>query len=89
MAHARPFLTSTLQDLFNDIKNTSRRGVLTLEIELCVFESPRGLPSPHFRSVSVIFTLLQSGVATSMATRTYLLPFYVLRRKLIVSKATL
>jgi hypothetical protein len=29
MAHARPFRTSTLQDLSNDIKNTSMRGVLT------------------------------------------------------------
>jgi hypothetical protein len=30
MAHARPFSTSTLQDLSNGIKNISRRGVLTL-----------------------------------------------------------
>jgi hypothetical protein len=34
MAHARPFSTSSLQDLSNDIKKTSRQGVLTLEIEL-------------------------------------------------------
>jgi hypothetical protein len=34
MAHARPFSTFMLQDLSNDIKNTSRRGVLTLAIEL-------------------------------------------------------
>jgi hypothetical protein len=34
MANARPFQTSTLQDLSNDIKNTSRRGVLTSAIEL-------------------------------------------------------
>jgi hypothetical protein len=34
MAHARPFSTSSLQDLSNGIKKTSRQGVLTLEIEL-------------------------------------------------------
>jgi hypothetical protein len=34
MAHARPFSTSTLQDLFNGLKNTSRKGVLTPAIEL-------------------------------------------------------
>jgi hypothetical protein len=34
MAHVRPFSTSTLQELFNDIKNTSRQGVLNPEIEL-------------------------------------------------------
>jgi hypothetical protein len=34
MAHARPFSTSSLQDLSNGIKNTSRKGVLTPEIEL-------------------------------------------------------
>jgi hypothetical protein len=33
MAFARLFSTSALQDLFNGIKNTSRRGVLTLVIE--------------------------------------------------------
>jgi hypothetical protein len=31
---ARPFWTSTLQDLSNGIKNTPMRGVLTLELEL-------------------------------------------------------
>jgi len=34
MAHARPFSISTLQDLSNGIKNTSRKGVSTLAIEL-------------------------------------------------------
>jgi len=34
MAHARPFSTSTLQNLSNDINNTSRKGVLTPAIEL-------------------------------------------------------
>jgi hypothetical protein len=34
MVHARPFSVSTLQDLFNGIKNTSRQGVLTPAIEL-------------------------------------------------------
>jgi hypothetical protein len=52
MAHARPFWTSTLRNLSNGIKNASMRGVLTLAIELWVFGSPRGLPSPIFESVS-------------------------------------
>jgi hypothetical protein len=30
MAQARPFKTFTIQDLSNDIKNTSMQGVLTL-----------------------------------------------------------
>jgi len=30
------------------MKNISRRGVLTLAIELCSFGSPKGLASPHF-----------------------------------------
>jgi hypothetical protein len=70
MAHARPFSTSTVQDLSNIIKNTSRRGVLALVIEFQIFRSPGGLgspgglPSPHFGSVSVILTLLQSGITT-------------------------
>jgi hypothetical protein len=34
MAHARPFWTSTLQDLFNDTKNAQMRGDLTPAIEL-------------------------------------------------------
>jgi hypothetical protein len=63
MAHVRPFSTFSFQDLFNNIKNTSRQGVFTLAIELWFFGSPRGLPSPHFGSVSVILTLPQSGVA--------------------------
>jgi hypothetical protein len=33
MALARPFSISMLQELSNDIKNNSRRGVLTLAIE--------------------------------------------------------
>jgi hypothetical protein len=48
MAHARPFSTSTFQDLSNDIKNTSGQGVLTLAIELRVFGSPGGLQVPTF-----------------------------------------
>jgi hypothetical protein len=62
------FPTSTLQDLSNGIKNTSRQGVLTPAIEFWVFRSFGGLPSPHFGSVSVILTLLQSGVATRWIT---------------------
>jgi len=34
MAHARPFWTSTLQDLSNGIKNTSRQGVFPSAVEL-------------------------------------------------------
>ncbi len=62
----RPFSTSTLQDLSNGINNTSRRSVLTPAIKFSVFGSPGGLPSPNFGSVSVILTLLQSGVATGL-----------------------
>jgi len=40
------------------------QGVLTFAIELWNFRSPRGLPSPHFGSVSFILTLSQSRVAT-------------------------
>jgi hypothetical protein len=34
MTNARPFRTSTLQDLFDDTKNTPRQGVLPLVVEL-------------------------------------------------------
>jgi len=34
MPHARPFWTSTPQDLFNNIKNASMKGVLTPAIAL-------------------------------------------------------
>jgi hypothetical protein len=34
MTNARPFFISTLQDLFNDTKNTSMQGVLGLDVEL-------------------------------------------------------
>jgi len=34
MANARPFSVSTLQDLSNDTKNISMRGVLGLAVEL-------------------------------------------------------
>jgi hypothetical protein len=59
MAHVRPFSTSTLQGLFNDIKNISRRGVLISAIELWNCGSPRGLQVPTFGSVSFIFTLAE------------------------------
>jgi len=57
MAHARPFLTSTLQGLSNGIKNTSRWGVLTSTIELWNCKSPEGLQVPTFGSLSLILTL--------------------------------
>jgi hypothetical protein len=41
--NARPFSISTLQDLFNDTKNTPMRGVLGLDVELWTFGSPKGL----------------------------------------------
>jgi hypothetical protein len=69
MVHARPFLTFTLQDLSNYITIISRQGVLTPAIELWIFESLGGLPSPHFESVSDVFTLLQSGVVTLLVLR--------------------
>jgi hypothetical protein len=64
MAHARPFWTSTLQEIFNGIKNASNRFVLPSTIELWSCGSPRGLQVPNFGSVSFILTLGQSGVAT-------------------------
>jgi hypothetical protein len=54
---------------FQRVKNISMWGVLTPAIELWVFGSFWGLPSPHFGSVNVIFTLLQSGVVTLSPTR--------------------
>ncbi len=57
MAYARPFWTSTLQDLSNGIKNTPMQGVLTPAIKLWVFESPKGLQVPTFGSVNFILTL--------------------------------
>jgi len=53
MANARPFLISTLQYLFNDIKNTSMRGVLGLAVEPQTFGSPEGLQVPNFGSVGI------------------------------------
>jgi len=61
MAHARPFWTSTLQDLSNGIKNTPMQGVLTPTIKLWVFESPGGFQVPTFGSVSFILTLNPKG----------------------------
>ncbi len=57
MAHARPFFTPNLQDLSNGINNTSRRGVLTLVMELWSFGSPIGLQVPTFGNASFILTL--------------------------------
>jgi len=53
MANARPFSISTLQNLSNDIKNTSMRGVLGLAVELQTFGSPGGLQVPNFGSVGL------------------------------------
>ncbi len=64
MAHARPFWTSTLQDLSNDIKNTQMRGDLTPAIELWIL----GIPKDSIFSLSGVWVssshLSQSGVAT-------------------------
>jgi hypothetical protein len=58
------FRTSTLQDLFNDIKHTSMRGVLTPAIKLWVFGSPGGLQVPLLGVWISSSHLPQSGVAT-------------------------
>jgi len=56
--------TSTLQDLFNDLKNASRQGDLTPQIVFSFWESRR-TPSLHFLGVGVAFShLAQSGVVT-------------------------
>ncbi len=57
MANERPIYTSTLQDLSNDTKNTPMRGVLALQLELWIFESPGGLQVPTFGSVGFTLTL--------------------------------
>jgi hypothetical protein len=56
MAHARPFSTSTFQSLFNNMKITSRKGVLTSAFELWSCGSPGGLEVPTFGSASLILT---------------------------------
>jgi len=66
MAYARPFSTSTLQDLFNGVKNTSRRGVLTLQLSSEVLGVPK---DSKFALLGVRVSsshLPESGVATDM-----------------------
>jgi hypothetical protein len=58
MTHARPFWTSTFQELSIDIKNTPMQDFLTPTIELWVFGSLGGLQLPTFGSVSFIPTLI-------------------------------
>jgi hypothetical protein len=48
IANARAFSISTFQDLSNDTKNTSMRGVLPLAVELWRFGSPGGLQIDAF-----------------------------------------
>jgi hypothetical protein len=48
MTNARPFSISTLQDLSNDTKNISMRGVLGPAVELWTFGSPGRLQIPNF-----------------------------------------
>jgi len=57
MGNARPFWTSTLQELSIDIKNAPRRGDLFPQIVFWVFGSPGGLYFPTFGRVSSILTL--------------------------------
>jgi hypothetical protein len=64
MVHARPFWTSTLQDLFKGIKNTSMQGVLTPAIVLWVFEVPEDSQVPFSRVWMATSHFFQSGVAT-------------------------
>jgi hypothetical protein len=49
-------------------------GVLTPAIELWKFKSPKGLPSPHFGSVSLILTLSQNRVVTNDSSFSMPLP---------------
>jgi hypothetical protein len=74
MAHARPFWTSTLQDLSDDIKNTPMWDVLTPAIELWVFGSPEGLQFLTFGSVGFTFTLSPKwGCDTQIESQCYIL----------------
>jgi hypothetical protein len=70
MAHAKPFLTSTLQDLSNGIKKHLQARCFdpcnwTLNFR----------PSPHFGSVNVILTFLQTRIATHHLWDLMPLPF--------------
>jgi hypothetical protein len=50
MANARPFSISTLQEISNDLKNTSMQGVLDLAVELKTFGREEGrVGSPGIR----------------------------------------
>jgi hypothetical protein len=64
MAHARPFETSTLQDLSNDIKNTRMEEDLTPEIELRVSGVSGDFNFPLLGVWTSPSHLSQSGVAT-------------------------
>jgi hypothetical protein len=68
MTNARPFWTSTLRDLSNDTKNTPRRGVLGLAVELWTFGSPGGLQLPTFPSVGLHPHTWPSRGATRITT---------------------
>jgi len=64
MGNARPFWTSTLQDLSIEINNAPRQGDLILQIVFRVFGSLGGLHFPTFGSGVAFSHFAQSGVAT-------------------------
>jgi hypothetical protein len=71
MANARPFSISTLQDLFNDTKNTSIPRTPPYEVFWALLSNPKhsGVPedsrSPTLGVLGFTPTLGQSGVATN------------------------
>jgi hypothetical protein len=78
MANARPFSISKFQDLFNDIKNTSMQGVLTLLLSSEHSRVPEDSKSQIFQVLGFTPTLGQSRVATNnvyvesnVSTKTY------------------
>jgi hypothetical protein len=89
MINARPFSISTLQDLSNDTKNTSMRGVLGLSVELQTFGSPGGVQIPNFGSGSFIVPLRPKwgcdNIYTSMGAKCVIL---VIKNNLCISGYT-
>jgi hypothetical protein len=66
-----PFWTSTLQDLFNGMKNTSMWGVLTPAIRLWVFGSLEGFQVHIFWECESHPHTPQSGVVTNIVTSNF------------------
>jgi hypothetical protein len=69
MTNARPFSIFTLQDLSNDTKNTSMRGVWAFLSNSKHSGVPEDSKSPTLEVLGFTPTLGQSGVATTLMAR--------------------